>query len=87
MYNDGLQQQQYLLQLQQQQLQQQRAGTNSPAREFTVVALGKSGEGKTKGLLSPFPLSGYSLNGRAIDDESAPSWTPNFLTPCRFTYP
>ncbi|KAF9364418.1 hypothetical protein BGX34_001580 [Mortierella sp. NVP85] len=47
MYNDGLQQQQYLLQLQQQQLQQQRAGTNSPAREFTVVALGKSGEGKS----------------------------------------
>ncbi|KAF9956967.1 hypothetical protein BGZ65_002316 [Modicella reniformis] len=47
MYNDEVQQQQYLMQQQQQQQQHRVGGTNSPAREFTIVALGKSGEGKS----------------------------------------
>ncbi|KAG0364281.1 hypothetical protein BGZ54_007681 [Gamsiella multidivaricata] len=49
MYAGETQHQQYLRQLQQQQLeqQQQQVGTNTPAREFTVVAIGKSGEGKS----------------------------------------
>ncbi|KAI1315691.1 hypothetical protein EDD11_000465 [Mortierella claussenii] len=54
--DDSLQQQQhqqYLMQLhqqqflQQQRLQQQESAANSPTREFTVVAIGKSGEGKS----------------------------------------
>lgn len=42
-----LQQQQHELQQQQQRrLSQQQAEANASTREFTVVALGKSGEGK-----------------------------------------
>ncbi|KAF8932718.1 AIG1 family-domain-containing protein [Dissophora ornata] len=49
MFSNDEQQQQYLLELQQQRLQQQQqqAGVSSPTREFAIVALGKSGEGKS----------------------------------------
>ena len=55
MFSNDAQQQQYLLELQQQRLQQQQqqAGVNSPTREFTVVALGKSGEGTARHLRAP----------------------------------